>query len=422
MQDASPDPDSRKDRSQQLIEENRRLAQRCLELEAASRSQLEKLRAANAVLTRGEADLRALLENAAIGFALTDLNLRVASANQTLAGMLGYGAAELPGVNFTNFVYVGKLPAFNRIVGRDSRASVAGEIIELVARDGALHPCRVVASDWRDENGASRGHFLLVLDAGPELALAVRLRDAEQSAAEAEKSHSLLLEAASREFRAPLGRIADLSRTLMDAGPDDRPSEPAGAIHASAVSLARMLGDLIDAAGPVRDGALPEPSAEPVDVRDLAQGVAGLFALRAGEKGLELRVAVAPDVPGQAMLDPRLLMRALAHLADNAVAFTEKGGVTLSVDVAGRRLRFMVSDTGPGVDPDADPDIDPETGIERAESGPARSRDRRRRGIAAGLAICRRLVSAMGGAIGHESEPGRGSESHFTLPLVTVQE
>ncbi len=409
-----PDPDSRNDRNRQLIEENRRLAQRCLELEAASRQQLEKLRAANAVLTRGEADLRALLENAAIGFALTDLNLRVASANQTFADIIGYGAAELPGVNFTNFVYVGKLPAFNRIVGRDSRAATAGEIIELVARDGALHPCRVVASDWRDENGASRGHFLLVLDAGPELALAARLRDMEQARAETEKSHFLFLEAASRELRAPAKDIASTARTLMDGGPDSRRAEPAEAIHASAASLTRMIDDLIDIANPEADDALAEPEPEPVDPADLAEGVAGLFALRAAEKGLELNVSVAPDVPERAMLAQRHLKRALAHLVDNAIASTDKGRVTLSVDVANSRLRFMVSDTGAGVDPEKD--AEPADGEQALR--PARSR----RGIGAGLTICRRLVSAMGGVVGHECEPGRGSESHFTLPLFPVQE
>lgn len=403
-------PDEQKERHQQLIEENRRLVQRCLELEAASRQQLEKLRAANAVLTRGEADLRALLENASIAFALTDLNLRIASANQTMANILGYGTAELPGVNFTNFVYVGKLPAFNRLVGRDAGSATAEEIVELVARDGALIPCRVVVSSWLDENGAVRGHFILAFDAGPEIVAAGRLRDMEQSVAETEKSRSLFMEVISRELRAPASSVVGMSRMLMDAGLDGRQAELAGVIHSSAGSLVRLVDDLIDVANIGRGD--PKARPEPVSPNDLAVGVANLFNVRAEEKGLKLSVNTAPAVPGRVMLDPHLLRRVLAHLLDNSIKFTEKGGITLAIDVVGPRIRFMVSDTGPGVDPEVENDL---FRSEVFQHSPSASRYG---GIGVGLAICRRLVAAMGGNIGHESEPGRGSEFHFALPLI----
>ncbi len=407
------EPDAQKDRLQQLTEENRRLVQRCLELEAASRQQLEKLRAANAVLTRGEADLRALLENAAIAFALTDGNLRIASANQTMAGILGYTPAELPGVNFTNFVYVGKLPAFNRLVGLGGGGAQGEEIIELVARDGALVPCRIVANSWLDEDGAAQGHFILAFDAGPEIIAAGRLRDMERSMAETEKSRALFMEVISRELRAPASGVVGMSRMLMDAGLTPRQAELAGVIHSSAGSLVRLVDDLVDVAnlgaGDVR------AKAEPVAPNDLAVGVANLFSVRAEEKGLKLLVATAATVPGRVMLDPHLLRRVLAHLLDNSIKFTETGHITLSVDVVGSRLRFMVSDTGPGVDPEV------EDTLLREEVFPRDPHASRRGGIGVGLAICRRLAAAMGGGIGYESEPGRGSEFHCSLPLVRAQ-
>lgn len=412
-QEMNHESEQRKERHQQLIEENRRLVQRCLELEAASRRQLEKLRAANAVLTRGEADLRALLENATIGFALTDLNLRIASANHTLASIIGYSPAELPGINFTNFVYVGKLPAFNRLIGRDSRKSSAEEIIELIARDGALIPCRIIASTWLDDAGAPRGYFILAFDAGPELVAAGRLRETELAMAEAEKSRALFMEVISRELRAPASSVVGMSRMLMDAGLSDRQAELAGVIHSSAGSLVRMVDDLVDVAKLDTVSARAHP--EPVIPNDIALGVTNLFSVRAEEKGLALRIHTSPSVPDRVMLDPHLLRRVLAHLLDNSIKFTEKGHITLSIDQVGSRIRFMVSDTGPGVDPEV------ETELFRSELAQNSPSARRYGGIGVGLSICRRLVAAMGGSISHESEPGRGSEFHFSLPLVPAR-
>jgi PAS domain S-box-containing protein len=406
------EPDALRERHQQLIEENRRLVQRCLELEAASRQQLDKLRAANAVLTRGEADLRALLENATIAFALTDPNLRIASANQTMARIIGYSPAELPGINFTNFVYVGKLPAFNRLLGSDDGAP-GEELIELVARDGALIPCRIVANAWLDDGGVPQGPFILVFDAGPDIVAAGRLRDMERSMAETEKSRALFMEVVSRELRAPASGVVGMSRMLLDAGLTPRQAELAGVIHSSAGSLVRLVDDMVDVANLVPGEAAARP--EPVAPNDLALGVANLFSVRAEEKGLKLGVNTAPAVPNRVMLDPHLLRRVLAHLIDNSVKFTESGCVTLAIDIVGSRIRFMVSDTGPGVDPEVADALFP------GGAFPYRPPASRHGGIGVGLVICRRLVAAMGGSIGHESEPGRGSEFHFSLPLVPAR-
>lgn len=408
------EPDEEKHR-QRLLEENRRLAQRCLELEAASRRQLDKLRTANAILNRGEADIRSLLESADVGFALTDLNFRIASCNRTLASMIGYATAEMVGVNFTRFVYVGKIPVFNRLASRNAlrESGAVDSLIEMVSKDGGLVPCRFVVTDWIDENGALQGYFLLTFSASAELQTAGRLRELEEAVAEAEKSRTLFVEVVSRELRSPASGVVGMSRMLMDAGLDEHQQELAGVIHSSAASLVRLVDDLVDTVDldPEEVRAAPEP----VCPADLARGAANLFGVRAEEKGLELRVHVAADVPDRVMLDPHLLRRVLAHLMDNSLKFTERGHVSLLVDILETRIRFMVSDTGAGVEPAV------ENELFRPGLTPNPSATRRHGGIGVGLAICRRLVAAMGGVIGYESELGRGSEFHFSLPLVRAE-
>lgn len=393
----------------QLLVENRRLAQRCLELESAARRQVEKLRAANAVLSRGEADLRALLDNSAIGFALIDLNLRVAAANKALSDILGYQQNELTGVNFGNFIYVGKLPAFSRLTSRYGGKRKGNDIIELVTRDGALLPSRMAVSDWLDDEGALRGHFLLVFDAGPELVAAGRLREMEENMAEAEKSRNLFLDVMSRELHSPAAGIMGMSRMLMEAGLDERQMELASVIHTSASSLVRLVDDLVYVVRVDTGEARENPV--PVSPAGLVRGAMNLFSVRAEEKGLDLRVNIGSKVPELVIADPSLLRRVLVHLLDNSLKFTEHGHVVLSVDVVGEKLRFMVSDTGPGVEPEAEEDL---LGEGIAHDMPVA---RRHGGIGVGLAVCRRLVTLMGGRISYESKPGAGSEFHFNIPL-----
>ncbi len=407
--DSNREASREKEQRERLLEENRRLVQRCLELEGAYRKQMEKLQTANAVLAQGDVDLRILLENSAIGFALTDLNLRIASANATFADTLGYTQPELAGVNLTNFVYVGKLPEFNRLCSRHDRDPKADAVIELVSRSGALVPCRIAISDWQDEQGAAKGHFVLAFDAGPELMAAGRMREMEHDLAEANKTRKLFLEVIARELRTPASGVVGMSRMLMDAGLNERQAELAGVINSSASSLVRIVDDVVDVANLDSGQVKAEPA--PVSPSDLANGVANLFSVRAEEKSLELRVQTSPGVPDPIMADPHLLRRVLAHLLDNAVKFTERGHITLAIDVLDDRLRFMVSDTGPG--------IHPEVGDIRYEPGtlPDNPGTRRLGGIGAGLSLCRRMVAALGGTLAYESEVGRGTEFHFTIPI-----
>ncbi len=391
-----------------LLDENRKLAQRYLELESTTRRQLEKLRNANAALIRGEANMRTLLENAAIGFALLDPNQRIVSINQTLCSLIGRAQPELPGESFNTLVYVGSLQAFTRLLGGPGGRESASGVVELISHDGTLVPCRLAVSDWVDESGTVKGVFVLAFSVEEEKRARSRLKEMEEALAEREKSRKLFLDVMSRELRTPASGIMGMIRMLMDAHLDERQAELAGVIHSSASSIVRLVDDMVDIVRlDAADQTLRPAPFRPVE---LVQGTANLFGVRAEEKGLEIKLAVSPMVPEWIAGDSLRIRRVLAHFLDNALKFTEKGHITLSVDVIGETVRFMVTDTGPGLpSPDADP---------FAAVTPDSPSTRRHGGIGIGLPISRRLVQLMGGKIGYESEPGRGSEFHFTVPFV----
>jgi CheY-like chemotaxis protein len=133
----------------------------------------------------------------------------------------------------------------------------------------------------------------------------------------------------------------------------------------------------------------------------------------AAAKGLRLEVLVSDAVPRCILGDAVSLRRVLFNLLDNAIKFTEAGTVRLEVALAGdgQALSFRVKDTGIGVSPEAGAHLfEPFTQADSASS-------RRYGGFGLGLATARRLVELMGGSIGLESVPGRGSVFWFLLPL-----
>jgi CheY-like chemotaxis protein len=145
----------------------------------------------------------------------------------------------------------------------------------------------------------------------------------------------------------------------------------------------------------------------------VVEDVGQLLAEKAHGKGLELACLIQPGVPPQVAGDPGRLRQVLTNLASNAVKFTETGEVVMEVGVVESPdpeavLRFGVSDTGIGLLAESRDHLF--QSFSQADS----STTRKYGGTGLGLAICKRLVEMMGGEIGVESEPGRGSRFYFT--------
>jgi len=155
----------------------------------------------------------------------------------------------------------------------------------------------------------------------------------------------------------------------------------------------------------------------PLDVRYLAESCARLVEHVAAEKRLELRFELAPDLPGWVMGDRQRLRQILLNLLNNAVKFTDRGSITLTVAKAAERtggtcrLRFSVTDTGIGIPED-------KLGLvfERFEQVDS-SKTRAFAGTGLGLPISKHLVELMGGSIAVTSTPGAGSTFWFEAPL-----
>jgi CheY-like chemotaxis protein len=222
------------------------------------------------------------------------------------------------------------------------------------------------------------------------------------------------LAALSHEFRTPLNGVLGMARLLASTRLTAEQRAYVAALNESGGHLLGLVNDVLDYAKLGAAGMELSPAA--VDVEDVLRSVCELMSPRAHEKGLEIGWAAEAGLE-PILADEGRLKQILLNFAGNAVKFAETGGVLLLAERAGPgRLRFTVSDTGPGVAEAARRRIfeafthaDPEHGSRLGGAG-------------LGLAIASRIAEAMGGAVGVAGAVGRGADFWFEAPFESAGE
>jgi PAS domain S-box-containing protein len=247
-------------------------------------------------------------------------------------------------------------------------------------------------------------------DITEELAATTRLEQARAQAEGASKSKSMFLANMSHEIRTPLNGVLGMAEVLEGTLVEDRQRRMISTIRTSGETLLSILNDILDMSK-IEAGKM-EIEQVPFVVNDLIQPVQALNAIRAEEKGLEFRVHTNSGCALPLLGDPHRISQILNNLLHNAIKFTEKGSVTLTLQsYPGEPLEMVVTDTGIGMSPAQVARI--LDSFEQADG----SITRRFGGTGLGMSIVRQLVTLMRGDIVVDSTQGMGTSIRVTLPL-----
>ncbi len=368
----------------------------------------EALRGMRDALDAQRRHLEAILDGTADAILVLQSG-RVEKANPAAHRMFSAPPDGLRGLPATRL-----LPQLD-LAGHAGLASTAMPAVDTMAQTerGSL-PVEATLSHL---GGEPRVSIVVLRDATLRRETTRYLEEARRSAEAARHSQSRFLATVTHELRTPLNAILGFSELLLKRGGlPEHEAHWVQHIDQGGHHLLSLIEDLLDLASIEAGRFSLDPG--PIDPRVVTGAVMSLLRERAPGQPVALQCHIADEVPARIVVDEKRLRQVLLNLMGNALKFTREGEVVLEVTLlratpdAEPRLRFAVSDTGVGIEPED---------LQRIfqpfeQAGPSRDRSR---GTGLGLAISKELLLAMGSRIEANSVPGRGSRFWFDLPLET---
>ncbi|SMP76779.1 PAS domain S-box-containing protein [Desulfonatronum zhilinae] len=400
---ASPVPDPLSGRVTRIHGAARDVTERKLLEDALSSSR-------EALLQQREERFRALFDNSSEGIFLHDLEGRILEANKAVLDMFGYTLDELRRLHPMQLVHPEEV----------NHVAALFQEIQLHRTTTAVHRC--LRGDGSEFFVQVRAKLIgdnmiqgILRDVTVEHKKEKELIQAKEAAEALSRAKSEFLGNMSHELRTPLNGILGMMHVLKSTRLDEEQQHVLSLALKSSDRLSRLLNDLLELSR--LEMELQTINEEVFSPSELCMYVVDLFGPVAQEKGLALECVVDPSTPSLLLGDVRLIRQILFQLTGNALKFTDKGSVRLDLTRLSSprpgecRVLITVADTGIGIpEENLNKIFEPFTQVDGSLARPYE-------GAGVGLAIVKRLMNLMQGAISVDDTPGGGATLHVALPL-----
>ncbi len=364
-----------------------------------------------------EEKYRNIIENMNLGLLEIDLNDEILFANQSFCEITGYGLDELKG-RFSSEIIIDR--SLNPIMAYSLTASeelaYKGFEIETQNKHGERVWWFISKAPNYNDRGELMGSIGIFLDITEQKQLEKELSEAREVAEQAAKAKELFLANMSHEIRTPLNVIIGMVRQLNKEKLSGQQSFYVKQSEASAKHLLTILNNILDMAK-IEAGELSLEKKN-FSFQALANNVHSILYSQTVEKGIEFRMAISPDLKTAHKGDEVRLRQVLINFLGNAIKFTEKGFVSMRINVLEttqemQNLQIEIEDTGIGMSNGFVARIFDKFSQEQD------SANRRYEGTGLGMAISRDIIRLMGGDIEVISEKNKGSlfKVNFSLPI-----
>ncbi|MDF0605198.1 response regulator [Neisseriaceae bacterium TC5R-5] len=359
-----------------------------------------------------------IIAGAPVGIAILDAHGQLSHINRTALAVLSLEENEALSAKLQDLISLsgeGPLPSIlaHGLAAADLSV-LEGNFWELQLRraDGVELPVEVGLTIV-DLEGERTG-TLFLRDISSRKQAEQRLKDAMEQAESATRAKSDFLANMSHEIRTPMNAIIGMSHLALRTVLDPKQQDYLGKIQSSAKHLLGIINDILDFSK-IEAGKLDLEQIE-FDLDKVLDNLATLVCEKTEAKGLELVFDVDPQLNRSLVGDPLRLGQILINYANNAVKFTEQGDVTVRVQCREDKqddmlLYFEVQDTGIGMT------LEQKSKLFQSFQQADTSTSRKYGGTGLGLAISKKLAGLMGGEVGVDSEPGKGSTFWFTARL-----
>jgi PAS domain S-box-containing protein len=361
----------------------------------------------------------AILENASIGIALTR-DQQFVLANPRVEAMFGWTRGALIGQHGS--VVWPSVEDWQAMDGELGTALAAGEQVEIERtmrrRDGSTFLARLLAQVVDPAHPSRGGTIWIIEDITERRRVEDQLAHAKDEAQAANRAKSAFLANTSHEIRTPLNGLLGLGRLAQQPDiSDTQRRDYLNQMMDSAESLSGLISDILDLSK-IEAGRLTLET-QPFSLRELLGSIRLAYLTLAQARGLSFAVEIDPGLSSWVFGDPLRTRQILSNYLTNALKFTDRGGISVSVKAlpcnsqgsVGEWVRVEVSDTGPGIA------VEQQARLFQPFTQADESTTRRFGGTGLGLSICRELATLMGGEVGVRSVVGEGSTFWAELPL-----